>query len=215
MGDFIKRWGFAASICFVIGLLLLDFSPGQKDTPTESPVESLTRDPFQTNVMDWEVTKLTPEQFQARYTELTGGRAPKEPMSQDQEHDRATPTEQQIPPHNMEIYEAEYAVSIELGEEMLAQAGVLVQVQEVSDGETIRKEFREVYENTGYLSSHDSSSSIKLVQNFVVSTLQDRSRLQISFNGYVERQESEVEWKAEQQRTKDPKHFSGSGFIQL
>lgn len=69
MGDFIKRWGLAASICFIVGLLLLDFSSGQKEINTESAVESLTQDPPQTNVMDWEVTKLSPEQFQERYTQ--------------------------------------------------------------------------------------------------------------------------------------------------
>lgn len=214
MGDFIKRWGLAASICFIVGLLLLDFSPGQKEITTESAVESLIQDPSQTNVMDWEVTKLSPEQFQERYTELTGERTSKEPINQDHECQKADTTGEQTPSLIMECYGAEYAANIALEEGISAQAGVLVQVREIRNGDIIRKEFRKVYENTGYLSS-DDSSSIELVRNYVLGTLQDRSRLQLSFSGYVEHLERQGEWGAQHQRARDPLHFSGSGFFQL
>lgn len=214
MGDFIKRWGLAASICFIVGLLLLDFSSGQKEITTESAVESLTQDPSQTNVMDWEVTKLSPEQFQERYTELTGERTSKEPVNQEQECQKADITEEYTPSQIMECYDAEYAATIALEEGISAQAGVLVQVRELRVGDMIRKEFRKVYDNTGYLSS-DHSSSLVLVENYVLGTLQDRSRLQLSFSGYVAHLEREGEWGAQHQRAKDPQHFSGSGFFQL
>lgn len=214
MGDFIKRWVLPASICFIVGLLLLDFSSGQKEITTESAVESLTQDPSQTNVMDWEVTKLSPEQFQERYTELTGERTSKEPVNQEQECQKADTTEEQTPSQIMECYNAEYAATIALEEGISAQAGVLVQVREVRLGDMIRKEFCKVYDNTGYLSS-DHSSSIELVENYVLGTLQDRSRLQLSFSGYVAPPEREGEWGAQHQRAKDPQHFSGSGFFQL
>ncbi|MEK4433387.1 hypothetical protein [Paenibacillus sp. FSL K6-2862] len=214
MGDFIKRWGLAASICFIVGLLLLDFSSGQKEITTESEVESLTQDPSQTNVMDWEVTKLSTEQFQERYSELTGERTSKEPINQEHECQKADTTEEQTPSIIMECYDAEYAANIALEEGISAQAGVLVQVREVRNGDMIRKEFRKVYENTGYLSSDDSSTS-ELVKNYVLGTLQDHSRLQLSFSGYVAHLQRQGEWEARNQRAKDPKHFSGSGFFQL
>ncbi|MCG7386935.1 hypothetical protein MH144_30415 [Paenibacillus sp. ACRRY] len=209
----IKRWGLAAFICFIVSLLLLDFSPEQKEISTESPVEFI-REPSQTNVIDWEVTKLSPEQFQERYTELTGERTSKEPMNQEQECQKANTTEKQTPSQITECYDAEYAANIALEEGISAQAGVLVQVREVRDGEIIRKEFHEVYENTGYLSSRDFSSD-ELVKNYVLGTLQDRSRLQLNFSGYVAPLEREGEWGAQHQRAKDPQHFSGSGFFQL
>ncbi|MFS0874291.1 hypothetical protein AB3N00_30425 [Paenibacillus xylanilyticus] len=155
MGGSIKKWGWVVSVCFVTALLSLDFSPVQKEFHTESPSGSFIRDTSQTNVINWEITILSHEQFQERYTEITGEDAPKIINDQDKESQGINFAEEQFSPDIIESYEAEYAAIIDLGEEIFVQAGVLVQVQEVRDGETIRKEFRKVYENTGYLSAQN------------------------------------------------------------
>ncbi|MEY9096737.1 hypothetical protein [Paenibacillus sp. RC84] len=176
----------------------------------------------QNNVVGWEVTKLSPEEFYKRYAEITG-------TSVEQAKNIHT-SKQGVSPLNLnQTYDAQYVAVIDLGGGVRVKAGVLVQIQEVQFGGSLGRIFLKVYDNTGYVAPY--SGSFTVVKNFVQGTLQSSSKLQVSYSGYAETavvngtsnqlnlsagELVNLGWSAStstQTTTYYRKHFDGTGYV--
>ncbi|KQY87102.1 hypothetical protein ASD24_26880 [Paenibacillus sp. Root52] len=219
----IKKWGYILSACFVALLILLNSSREQEleDYTPPTPEVEIIMDSLSDVAFHWEMTNLSPEQFHSRYLELTG-----EDFSQ---------LKGQPASYSSNIYHAEYTALVDLGAGVDVQTGFLAEIEEVRDGSEIQREFRQVYENTSYLTPEDSNST-KLVQNYVMVTRHDQSRVQVSLNAYADWLSSEGQRKhelgvlsAEELRQQHwfpmesmdgsdkgfRRYFSGSGWVKL
>ncbi|MDT9719110.1 hypothetical protein QVE09_09370 [Paenibacillus sp. ClWae2A] len=177
-----KKTGLALSAILAASTLLAGVStadPVIQDTTT-SP-ESIILD-LNSQVVDWEVTRLSPEEFLVKYAEATG----KSYSEVRKEFPEKTSSKSETRANGInQTYDAEYAAIIDLGAGVKAKAGILVQLQEVQFGGSIGRVFKKVYPDTGYLAPY-SGGTFTIVKNYVKGTLQSETRLQISFSGYSE-----------------------------
>ncbi|MGR6541456.1 hypothetical protein [Paenibacillus tundrae] len=219
----IKKWGYILSACFVALLILLNPSREQEleDHTPPTPEVEIVMDSLHNVDFHWEMTSLSPEQFHSRYLELTG---------EDFSQLKGRPAS-----YFSNIYHAEYTARVDLGAGVDVQTGFLAEIEEVRDGSEIQREFRQVYENTSYLTPEDADST-KLVQNYVMVTKHDQSRVQVNFSASADWWSSEDQhdhelgvlsdeelrqqlWypmdSAEGSEKGFRRYFSGSGWVKL
>ncbi|WP_193726631.1 hypothetical protein [Paenibacillus guangzhouensis] len=91
---------------------------------------------------------------------------------------------------------------IDLGEDTIARAAATVQMQEVMFGGSMGRKFIHSIDRSERLTVTTTQDK-KLVTNYVKGTVQSDHRLQISYNGYLEKRE----------HVRQP--FWGTGFIQI
>ncbi|MBR2566259.1 MAG: hypothetical protein IKE29_16805 [Paenibacillus sp.] len=175
-----KKTGFALSAILAASTLVSGISAANPVVQDATSPESIVID-LNNEVIDWEVEKLSPDEFLVRYAELTGksyieARA-EFPEKASKNAARASGINH--------TYDAQYSAIIDLGKGVKAKAGVLVQVHEVQFGGSMGRVFKKVYNDTGYMAPY-TGGSFSVVKNFVQGTLQSETKLQVSYSGYAE-----------------------------
>jgi hypothetical protein len=125
-----------------------------------------------------EVTVLSPEESLALQSKLTG-------KSVEQLKKEQTSTNANSLATANATYDANFSVIFDLGGGVKVQSGILAQVEEISFGGSIGRQFVKVYDNTGFLTPY-SGGSFTVEKNYVQGTLQDSHHLQLSFSGYAQ-----------------------------
>jgi hypothetical protein len=123
------------------------------------------------------VTVLTPEESLALQSKLTG-KSVKQLKEEQTKNNNTLATASST-------YDANFSVIFDLGGGVKVQAGILAQVEQISFGGSIGRQFVKVYDTTGFLSPY-SGGSFTVEKNYVQGTLQDSHHLQLSFSGYAQ-----------------------------
>lgn len=220
-----KKTSIALSAILAASTLVAGISAADPVIQEANSPESIIID-LNNEAIEWEVEKLSPDEFLVRYAELTG-KSYSEVRAEFPE--KASKNAARASGIN-ETYDAQYSAIIDLGKGVKAKAGVLVQVHEVQFGGSIGRVFKKVYNDSGYLAPY-SGGSFTIVKNFVQGTLQSETRLQVSYSGYAEtavtnevstglnlgiEQLIQAGWSVSSTSGKTTfyrTHFNGSGFV--
>ncbi|WP_063564810.1 hypothetical protein [Paenibacillus sp. O199] len=175
-----KKTGLALSAILAASTLVAGISAADPVIQDTTSPESIIID-LNSQVIDWEVKKLTPEEFLVKYAEATG----KSYSEVRKEFPEKTSKSARAADGINQTYDTEYSAIIDLGNGVKAKAGVLVQIHEVQFGGSVGRVFKKVYSETGYLAPY-SGGTFTVVKNYVQATLQSETRLQVSYSGYAE-----------------------------
>lgn len=220
-----KKTGLALSAILAASTLVGGISSADPVVQDTTSPEAIIID-LNSQVVDWEVKQLSPEEFLVKYAEATG----KSYNEARKEFPEKTSKSAASAAAVNQTYDAEYSAIIDLGKGVKAKAGILVQMHEVQFGGSVGRVFKKVYTETGYLAPY-SGGTFTIVKNYVQATLQSETRLQVSYSGYSETAVTneissglnlgiaalvEAGWNVSGTSGKTTyyrKHFTGSGFV--
>lgn len=133
------------------------------------------------HVEDSRITRLSRDQFYARYAEITG-KSIAQVKSEFLNSEKTSP--EILGDQYYQTYDAEYSTTFDIGGGVKIKAGTLVQIEEFMFGQSTSKRFKQVYDSSGYLAPY--SGSFTVIKNFTQGTIQASGKLQISYSGYAE-----------------------------
>lgn len=136
----------------------------------------LVRQSGNVDVESSQLTRLSRDEFYARYAELTG-------KSINQVREEFAKSEL-LADDSYQTYDAEYSSNVDIGAGVKVKVGVLVQVEQFRFGNSYGNRFKKVYDDTGYIAPY--SGSFTVVKNFAKGSVQASGNLQLSYSGYAE-----------------------------
>ncbi|EJW14372.1 hypothetical protein PAV_14c00650 [Paenibacillus alvei DSM 29] len=141
----------------------------------------LVRQSGNVDVESSELTRLSRDEFYARYAELTG-KSITQVRAEFSESEQNTP--KLLGDDTYRTFDAEYSSNVDIGAGVKVKVGVLVQVEQFRFGNSYSSRFKKVYDDTGYIAPY--SGSFTVVKNFAKGSIQSTGTLQLSYSGYAE-----------------------------
>lgn len=141
----------------------------------------LVRQSGNVDVKSSELTRLSRDEFYARYAELTG-KGITQVIAEFSKSEQNTP--KLLGDDTYQTFDAEYSSNVDIGAGVKVKVGVLVQVEQFRFGNSYSSRFKKVYDDTGYIAPY--SGSFTVVKNFAKGSIQSTGTLQLSYSGYAE-----------------------------